>query len=156
MKPGVIRSLTRQWVPHPFHPVTVIFSFQALSWFPLSSICRSQNAASQDVIKFKMAPRGKLKAENGRYKYPFFFLYSWVFYSNSIQKTGIQLWCWQLNVASQNNLHARTGKWACVHVAFPVHSPSNARGVASPKTRPTDFCFDQSTACNKLCVVGVS
>ena len=75
MTPGVIRSLTRQWVPHPFHPVTVIFSFQALSWFPLSSICRSQNAASQDVIKFKMASRGKLKAENGRYKYPFFFLF---------------------------------------------------------------------------------
>ena len=73
MTPGVIRSFTRQWVPHPFHPVTVIFSFQALSWFRLSSICRSQNAASQDVIKFKMAPRGKLKAENGRYKYPFFF-----------------------------------------------------------------------------------
>ena len=75
MTSGVIRSLTRQWVPHPFHPVTVIFSFQALSWFPLSSICRSQNAASQDVIKFKMAPRGKLKTENGRYKYPFFFLF---------------------------------------------------------------------------------
>ena len=29
---------------------------------------------ANDVIKFKMAPRGKLKTENGRYLYPLFFL----------------------------------------------------------------------------------
>ena len=31
------------------------------------------------------------------------------------------------------------------------------KAVASPwDLGPTNFCFDHSTACNKLCVVGVS
>ena len=40
-----------------------------------------------------------------------------------------------------------------------LYFPSFLRGVASPQPRragPSNFWFDHSTACNKLCVVGVS
>ena len=87
MTPGVIRSFMRQGAPHPFH-MGIHHPTQFSSPQLDPAICRSQNAASQNVIKLKMAPRGKLKAENGRYKYPVFF-YSRVFYSNLIEKNWI-------------------------------------------------------------------